>query len=217
MIGKRLKYFIQPRTGKRLSFLTKQYFIFSDGRCFDNSRKMYLKQHEQRYYLSLALKDDEGKWHTSVKVHDLVATCFIRLLEQGEQVHHINHDRRDNRLENLLITSASEHQRMHILEKWKNGTMDGVAEMFRNVGISKPAKQVAQLSLDGRLLRVWPSTCECGRNGFDQRHISACCRGERKFKTHKNYRWQYLSDYLAQQPTKEQQFSARQIYLNFTD
>ena len=36
-----------------------------------------------------------------------------RKLNSDEVVHHINHDRLDNRLENLLLTTRSEHQKVH--------------------------------------------------------------------------------------------------------
>ena len=52
------------------------------------------------------------------------------------------------------------------------------------------SKQVAQYTLDGKFIRLWPSTMECSRNGYDFRNVSACCRGER-LKAY-GYRWFYL-------------------------
>lgn len=42
-----------------------------------------------------------------------------RKLRPTEIVHHINHDFRDNRLENLQIMTRSEHQRLHVLQRHK--------------------------------------------------------------------------------------------------
>ena len=50
-------------------------------------------------------------------------------------------------------------------------------------------KQVYQYTLDGELVKIWPSTKECGRNGFDQSNISSCCIGKRK--TAYGCRWSY--------------------------
>lgn len=51
------------------------------------------------------------------------------------------------------------------------------------------SKQVYQYTLDGELVKVWPSTMECNRNGYGQGNVSACCRG--KLKKYKGYRWSY--------------------------
>ena len=53
----------------------------------------------------------------------------------------------------------------------------------------KLSKKVLQLSLSGELIREWPSTKECGRNGFNQGNVWACCNGKRK--THKGFCFMY--------------------------
>lgn len=51
------------------------------------------------------------------------------------------------------------------------------------------SKTVYQYSLDGLLVAIWPSTRECGRNGYTHQSVSACCNG--KQKTHKGFIWSY--------------------------
>lgn len=53
----------------------------------------------------------------------------------------------------------------------------------------KKSKPVIQLTLSGEFIREWPSTCEVGRNGFNQGGVSACCRGE--YKQYKGFIWKY--------------------------
>ena len=53
----------------------------------------------------------------------------------------------------------------------------------------KCSKPVLQFSKTGEFIREWPSTMECGRNGFNKGHVAECCRGERNF--HKGYIWKY--------------------------
>lgn len=53
----------------------------------------------------------------------------------------------------------------------------------------KRSKPVLQLSLSGELIREWPSTHECGRNGFNQGEVAKCCRGEAPH--HKGFRFEY--------------------------
>ena len=52
------------------------------------------------------------------------------------------------------------------------------------------SKPVYQYTLDGELVKIWPSTNECGRNGYSQECVSLCCNG--KHKTHKGYIWSYI-------------------------
>jgi len=48
-------------------------------------------------------------------VHRLVADAFIKPLEHGEQVDHINGAHGDNRVENLRVMKTIEHARLHPL------------------------------------------------------------------------------------------------------
>lgn len=49
-----------------------------------------------------------------VKEHRLIMEKFLdRKLNENETIHHINHDRTDNRLENLEVLSRSDHSHLH--------------------------------------------------------------------------------------------------------
>ena len=54
---------------------------------------------------------------------------------------------------------------------------------------TRKSKPVIQYTMDGEFVKEWPSSRECGRNGFDQRAVSACCRG--KLKSAYGYIWKY--------------------------
>lgn len=51
------------------------------------------------------------------------------------------------------------------------------------------SKKVLQLSLDGELIREWPSVNECGRNGFNKSHVCLCCNGKKPH--YKGFLWKY--------------------------
>lgn len=58
--------------------------------------------------------------------------------------------------------------------------------------MSKPVVQIDPTT--NKIVRVWKSSTEAGRQGgFTHGSISQCCKG--KLKTHKGYKWMYLSDY----------------------
>ena len=57
----------------------------------------------------------------------------------------------------------------------------------------KLSKRVLQLSLNGDLIREWPSTAECERNGFDHSNVAKCCNGKKP--QYKGFRFMYYDDY----------------------
>ena len=49
-----------------------------------------------------------------VLLHRVVVENFLgRVLDRSEVVHHKNHDKKDNRLENLEVMSVSQHRKEH--------------------------------------------------------------------------------------------------------
>lgn len=126
-------------------------------------------------YLRVSLHKD-GK-RKNYSVHRLVAQAFIPNPDNLPEVNHINEDKMDNRVENLEWCS----------HKFNNNW--GTANQRRAEKRSKP---VVALDKQGRIVHVFSSTMETGRNGYNQSNVAACCRGERK--THKGLIWKYQDD-----------------------
>ena len=139
-----------------------------------------------------------GKYKTC-KVHRLVAEAFLENPENKPQVNHKDEDKTNNFV--FLNEDGSVDKEKSNLE-WKT-PKENSNHGTRNERISKAntngkkSKRILQLSLSGDLIKEWESTQECGRNGFDQSTVAACCRGERK--THKGFLWMYAEDYKEKQ------------------
>ena len=102
-------------------------------------------------------------------VHQLVATAFIPNPNGYTVVHHKNHNRGDNRVENLEWIDKNEHNSMH------------------------KRKQVCQFTLDGELFAVYSSIKEAtNQTNYDESCISRCCNPSCKsYKTYKGYKWEF--------------------------
>ena len=126
-------------------------------------------------YLQVHLCNGSGK-EKKILVHRLVCKAFHQNPKNKPEVNHINEDKSDNRACNLEWVTSKENI--------NHGT--------RNARVAKTqGKSVAQYTLNGELVKIWPSTREVQRQlGFYHNHISLVARGERK--TAYGYVWKYI-------------------------
>ena len=124
-------------------------------------------------------------------VHRLVAFTFLDNPDNLPQVNHKDEDKTNNFV--FLNEDGTVNKEKSNLE-WKS-PKGNVNHGTRNERVSKAltngkkSKRVLQLSLDGDLIKEWPSTRECGRNGFNQGEVAKCCRGE--IPHYKGFKWEY--------------------------
>ncbi len=127
-------------------------------------------------------------------VHRLVAQTFIPNPENLPEVNHIDEDKTNNFVFlNEDGSADKEKSNLEWCDRKYNNNYGTRTERF----IKTMSKKVLQFSKTGEFIREWESTRECGRNGFDQGAVSACCRGERK--THKGFLWMFADDYKEKQ------------------
>lgn len=140
-------------------------------------------------YLRVKLSKN-GKTKTCY-VHRLVAETFLENPENKPQVNHKDEDKTNNFV--FLNKDGSVDKEKSNLE-W-NTPKENSNHGTRNERISKAkingkqSRKVLQFTLDGEFVREWESTAECGRNGFNQSNVSACCRGV--YESMYGFRWEY--------------------------
>ena len=81
--------------------------------------------HEKRlrngYVMAYAPKHPNAHKDGYVLLHKLVAEYQLgRYLKPDEVVHHMNHIRNDNRIENLIVMKKKDHMSMHMKERWND-------------------------------------------------------------------------------------------------
>ena len=139
------------------------------GECYITINEKILKKRIDKYGYERVMLYKHGKSKLK-QVHRLVAEVFIDNPDNLPCVNHKDENKLNNNVDNL---------------EWCTHEYN-INYGTRTERCSKP---VLQYTLDGEFVREWPSTMECGRNGFNPRHVGDCCRGERK--THKGYIWRY--------------------------
>ena len=128
-------------------------------------------------YLQLVLYKNGLK--TPKYIHRLVAEAFIPNPDNLPQVNHIDEDTTNNALCNIEWCTADYNTNY-------GNRNNKVSKKLFNGKLSKPAYQY---TLNGELVKIWPSVSEAARNGFNHTSISRCCNG--KIKNYKNYKWSY--------------------------
>lgn len=95
------------------------------------------------------------------KMHILVYETFVGEVPNGYDVHHINHNRQDNRIENLCLVEHSKHTKLH--------------------NPQKHTIQIFQYTLDGEFVAEYESAVEASKaTKINASHIRGCCNGKRK-------------------------------------
>lgn len=155
------------------------YKISNYGNVFSVKRNKLLKTTIHHYgYVVISLnKNNAGRMFS---VHRLVAEAFIPNPDNLPQVNHIDEDKTNNTVANLEWCTAGYNTNYGTRNK-------KVSEKMTNGKLSKP---IYQFSLDGVLIKEWPSAMEIQRKtDYKQAAISDCCNG--KCKTMYGYKWSY--------------------------
>lgn len=82
----------------------------------------HIKPHNRGYMQAYCPMHPKAHTDGYVMLHTVLMEQHIgRYLEDDEVVHHINHDRADNRIENLMLMKKHEHRTMHMKERYQKG------------------------------------------------------------------------------------------------
>jgi hypothetical protein len=121
-------------------------------------------------------------------VHRLVALAYIPNPHNQPQVNHIDGDKGNNSPHNLEWVTAQENTSHAFLSKLRIPSKTYQGCFNERHPKSRP---VRQLTLEGKVLRVFPSMQEAARQGFSQPNISSVIAGNRH--SHKGFKWEFLT------------------------
>lgn len=135
-------------------------------------------------YQQVGLYDNEGK-QKNYLVHRIVYEAVSgEPIPEGYEINHISEVKDENFFENLQLISHKENCNF--------GTRNARASKTKTNG--KLSKKVGAFK-DGKLIFTFQSTMECGRQGFTQSAVSACCHNyylREGNNVYKGFEWRYI-------------------------
>ena len=177
-------------------------------------------------YVKVTLTDIFGK-SRNYQWHRVIWYYFNGETPEDLQVNHIDENKQNNALSNLNLLTVEENlnwgtrneRAAKTLSKQRKGKGLGkdnpnwgnrwtdeqkkhLSDLKKSKGLKNEkspfSKKVLQYTLDGELIKEWPSVMECKRNGYSQGSVAECCRGGRwrdgkwiNSKTYKGFIWKY--------------------------
>lgn len=142
------------------------------------------KQLRKQHFMKIRTNNKGYFYFTTYKkrkyfIHKCIYEAFVKPIPDGYDLHHINHNHQDNRLENLCLIESSKHRSMHMKERLKD---KGIA-----------SKTVLQYTLDGKLVAEYPSAREAEKYVGFRIHLENkssggylwCYKGEENLITEK--------------------------------
>ena len=171
--------------------------IYPDGHKQICKGKILNQGNNGEYKVVVLSKNSETK---TFLVHRLVAEAFIPNKDNKPFVDHIVplKNKGTNSANNLKWVTYEENNNNPLTRK--NMSYGCKGRKLTNEQIDKISKaqyiRVVQLDKNtNELIKVWDSMSIAKREGgFNDGHISSCCKGVRK--THKGYKWMYYEDYI---------------------
>lgn len=185
----------------------KEIIVREDGRIFNLEHKECSIQVDKAGYCAIALNEKR------FLVHRLVAEAFLPNFEKRRslQVHHIDFNKSNNAVSNLMCMEHKDHQKLH-KQKY---ALTKICVVCGKVFTPKPTKRlraktcspecfykrtlevvkkrcrkINQYCLDGKFIKTWESARAAqNETGFYESNINKCCHN--LIKHYKGYVWRY--------------------------
>lgn len=154
-----------------------RWVTYKDGKKYFYKGRILKQRRGNSGYLYVGLCLDGKQRH--FLVHRLVAMAWLDNPDGKPEVNHLD-ETKNNDVYNLEWCTHIDNL------NYGTGNKRRAASRL-NGSLSKPVQALNPKT--GQVVLEFPSASEAGRKGFNQGHLSACCRGEER--THKGFAWRY--------------------------
>lgn len=135
------------------------------------------------------------------RAHRLIALTYLDNPENYPVVNHLNHNKQDNRVENLEWTTYQGNTIHSYKNDWRKDSIESWVKQVQPKAAEASKRKVVQMDLSGKELAIFNSQREASEQTNTCRSsITRCCTGNRK--TAGGYRWKYLESSTTMQPQK---------------
>lgn len=140
-------------------------------------------------YTFIKLKLKNGSYD-QFRLHRVIWAYFNGEIPDDKQIDHIIpiSNGGTNELSNLRLATPKENSNNPTSLINMSNSQRGLHHNMPH-NIPSLSKQRFQYTLEGELVKVWPSAKEAARNGYNDCCINACCNGTQQ--THKGFIWSY--------------------------
>ena len=161
------------------------YEIYEDGRIYSYFTNKFLKPVTMpNGYQNVVLVDNEGK-NKMYLLHRIVYESFTgEPIPEGMQVNHIDECKTNNKKSNLNLLTPKQNI------NWGSGIERSSKSRKKTLTNNPKISKAVGAFKNNELIMTFPSTMECGRQGFNSGNVAACCRG--KLQHYKGYTWKYI-------------------------
>lgn len=147
------------------------YEISNTGSVRRGGKVLKPRQRKRDGYIEISLSKNNTK--ENKKVHRLVAEVFVPNTENLPEVNHKDENKANNHATNL--------EWIRHKENCNYGR--------RNEKIAQGNSRSVEQVHGGVIVKVWPSTREAEKAGYNHSSIIQCCNG--KYSHHKGYQWRW--------------------------
>lgn len=171
----------------------KKYEVSNFGRFKSNGKILKGSYSSGYYYFSLG-----GRNGVKMALHVIVAKAFPDICGEwfeGAAVHHKNFNRGDNRPENLIVLTHSEHSKLHYLhlpDSFKRPSEQRSSSISKSLAGRRAVEKhipVDCYTKNGVFVRRYECISDVSKDNYRPGNVCMCCKGQ--LKTAYGFLWRY--------------------------